>query len=120
LELAAIIVEKAELRRDRIGQRLEQGYLDATSLMEYMIRRGVPQRTAHHVCGQLVRMALQRQVRLDELSLEDFRQVHPAIDEDVYQYLGAERAVKAYRSLGSSAPDEVERQVQVWKQRLGL
>ncbi len=54
LELAAKLVEGAELQRDRIAARLEEGFLDATALMEYLIRHGVPMRTAHETVGQLV------------------------------------------------------------------
>jgi argininosuccinate lyase len=120
LALAAIIVEQAELRRPAIAARLDQGYLDATSLMEYLILRGVPQRTAHHDCGELVRMAMNRNVRLLDLTLEEFHKVNPAIGEDVYRYLGAERVVASYRSYGSSAPEQVEQQVAAWKERLAL
>lgn len=120
LALAAIIVEQAELRRPAIAARLDQGYLDATSLMEYLILRGVPQRTAHHDCGELVRMAMDRNVRLLDLTLEEFHKVNPAIGEDVYRYLGAERVVASYRSYGSSAPEQVEQQVAAWKERLAL
>ena len=56
LELAAPIVEGMQLDRARVADRLEAGHLDATTLMEYMIKRGVPQRTAHEVVGNLVRL----------------------------------------------------------------
>ena len=57
LELAAPLVSGAVLKRDSIESRLEKGFLDATTLMEYLIKRGTPQRKAHHLIGQLVRTA---------------------------------------------------------------
>ena len=54
LELAEPLVAGAELNRESIQARLEEGYLDATTLMEYLIRRGVAQRRAHHLVGHLV------------------------------------------------------------------
>ena len=54
LELAAPLVAAAELNRAVIAERLDRGHLDATTLMEEMIRRGLPQRTAHEVVGRLV------------------------------------------------------------------
>ena len=54
LELAAVVVEGATLRADRIAARLDDGFLDATTLMEYLIRQGVPQRTGHEIVGHLV------------------------------------------------------------------
>ena len=54
LELAAPLVAGAELNREAIAARLDEGYLDATTLMEHLIMQGVPQRTAHEIIGKLV------------------------------------------------------------------
>jgi argininosuccinate lyase len=118
LEIAAPLITGAALRRESIAARLDEGYLDATTLMEYLIRRGVPQRTAHHVCGQLVGEAMSRGAGLAELSLDEFRALHADIDEDVYQFLGAANAVKAFASYGSTAPGEVAKQIAQWRSRL--
>src|SRR5690606_34633115 len=71
LELAAPLVAGAELRRESIAARLDHGYLDATTLMEYLIRQQVPQRTAHHIVGDLVQTAMKRGVRLADLTLDE-------------------------------------------------
>src|SRR5205085_533779 len=63
LELAAVVVEGARLRADVIAARLDEGYLDATTLMEHLIARGVPQRTAHEVIGHLVGLCESRGCR---------------------------------------------------------
>ncbi len=118
LEVAAPLVAQAELDHPKIAQCLDQGHLDATTLMEYLIGRGVPQRTAHGIVGRLVRKALQSQVRLQDLSLETFRQEWPDADGGIYDVLGVEHAVRAMRTYGSTGPDEVRRQIQRWKERL--
>jgi argininosuccinate lyase len=120
LELAAPLVAGTELNRTAITERLDRGYLDATTLMEFLIRRGVPQRSAHHLVGMLVGKAMQQGVRLADLPLEDFRELCPDVDESVYQVLGVENAVRAFVSYGSTAPSEVKKQVQRWMERLGL
>jgi len=120
LELAAPLVAGAELKRESIAAGLDRGHLDATTLMEHMIRLGVPQRTAHHICGNLVRTALDRGVALAELPVEEFQQAHELLDERVYSVLGPEQAVSAFTSYGSTAPAEVDRQIASWRQRLSL
>ena len=119
LGVAAPLVAGAELNRAAIAERLDRGHLDATTLMEHLIRRGLPQRTAHHLVGELVAKALARGVRLADLTLEEFRQSHPGLDATVYEVLGVERAVQAFVSFGSTAPAEVSRQVARWTERLG-
>jgi argininosuccinate lyase len=118
LELAAPLVAQAELNRQAVAERLDRGHLDATTLMEYLIRRGVPQRTAHGLVGQLVKKAMQKDVRLCDLPLEDFQQMQPDLDNSVYDVLGVEKAVAAMTSYGSTGPEQVRDQVARWKEFL--
>ena len=118
LELAAPIVAGAELQRDRIAARIEDGYLDATTLMEWMIDRGIPQRTAHHAVGAIVGEAMSRKLPLAELPIETMQRFAPEIDETILQCLGASGAVKAFQSYGSTAPDQVRNQIDRWQKRL--
>ena len=118
LELAAPLVAGAALKRESIESRLERGFLDATSLMEYLIKRGTPQRTAHHLIGQLVRKATEKSLTLAELSLADFQSFDPSLDESIYDVLGVEKAIQAFQSVGSTAPDKVQEQIALWKTRL--
>lgn len=120
LELAAPLVAGAKLRREVIAGQLERGHLDATTLMEYLIRMGVPQRTAHGVVGQLVRKGLDAGVSLAELPLADFQAADARLDQGVYQVLGTKAAVQAFQSYGSTAPAEVRRQISAWQERLGI
>ncbi len=120
LALAAPLVVGAELNRQAIAEQLDRGHLDATTLMEYLIGRGVPQRSAHGLVGRLVRKALDRGVRLADLPLDEFQSADPTLDNSVYQVLGAEQAVAAFVSYGSTAPDQVTAQIERWKKRLNL
>ncbi len=120
LELAAAMVAGAELRRDAIAARLDRGYLDATTLMEHLMGRGVPQRSAHECVGKLVAAAMKRDVPLAGLDLAEFQAAAPQLDAGVYDVLGVERAVAAFTSEGSTAPAEVAKQLSAWKQRLGM
>ena len=118
LELAAPLVAGTELRRDRITERIEDGYLDATTLMEYLIKKDVPQRTAHGLVGRLVRTAMDRGVRLAELSLDDFQSEHEAFDESIFDVLGVENSIRAMTSEGSTAPARVRAEVARWQEKL--
>jgi argininosuccinate lyase len=118
LRMAAPVVAGAKLRRESIAARIDRGYLDATALMEHLILRGIPQRTAHHLVGKLVADAQDRGVALADLPLEAIQEADPTLDEKVYEVLGVENAVAAMKSHGSTAPGEVAKQVASWKARL--
>jgi len=118
LELAAPLVAGAELQRSVITERLDRGHLDATTLMEELIRRGTPQRTAHEWVGRLVRKALDRNLTLAELPAADFQEIDPSLDGSLHEVLGVDRAIARFRSYGSTAPAEVAKQVGAWKEKL--
>jgi argininosuccinate lyase len=121
LDLSAVVVQGASLRTDRISERLEEGFLDATTLMEYLILQGVPQRTAHEVIGRLVaRCEGQGLTRLAELSDAELAEAYPALGPEARRVLGVANAVKAFRSHGSTAPAEVDKQIERWRCKLGL
>jgi argininosuccinate lyase len=118
LELAAALVGETSFRHEAIAARLEAGHLDATTLMEFLIGQGVPMRSAHEAVGKLVRLCEERRCRLADLPVEEYESVRPGLGSGVYKVLGVANSLAAFRSAGSTAPAEVERQLQLWKQKL--
>lgn len=119
LELTPAIVAGAELQRDQIAARLEDGFLDATALMEYLIRKGVPMRTGHETVGKLVSTCESAGCRLKELTLDQLKQACDLIEDDVYGVLGTENAMRALQSYGSGGEKPVTERVAAWKAVLG-
>lgn len=118
LEMKAAVVRGATLRRSSIESRLEDGFLDATTLMEAMILAGVPMRSAHEAVGALVRRAIADKKRLIELDEQAFDAVLPGRATQLRRSLGARSAIQAFKSEGSTAPDKVKTQLDLWKKRL--
>jgi argininosuccinate lyase len=112
LVVAAPLVEQTKLRREVIASSLEDGFLDATTLMEALIAKGVPMRSAHEAVGTLVRECEQQKCRLADLP--DARFPVPGVKAA----LGVANSLSAFKSYGSTAPAEVERQLREWKERL--
>ena len=118
LELAQPIVAGTKLNRATIGKRIDEGFLDATTLMEALIKRGTPQRTAHHLVGQLVRLASTQRVSLANLDQKSLTQAGIDIDLELLKSLGIQNCVDAFVSRGSTGPTSVQRQIQAWSDRL--
>lgn len=118
VEVAAPLVAKARLKRERIARRLGEGFLDATTLMESFIAHGVPMRTAHEAVGRLVRECEEKGCQLSDLGPERFEAVCPGKSQAVVGVLGVANAMRAFKSYGSTAPVEVERQLSEWTARL--
>ena len=118
LGVAAPLVAGTAFDRARVTAALDRGHLDATSLMEALIARGLPQRTAHETVGRLVRLALTRGGSLADLSDQEFSGEYAGWDGGLRGALGASRAVERMKSFGSTAPAAVAEQIAGWRRRL--
>jgi argininosuccinate lyase len=135
LTMAAAIVNSAQFDKERIEPTLDRGFLDATSLAEYLVTKGIPFRTAHHIVGTLVaRCEKEGKHALKQLNVEAFNEVIREtqtgmsvppeqvvrVDDDVYNALGAHNVVKRYQSAGAAGGKPFEDQLRSWKERLGM
>jgi argininosuccinate lyase len=118
VELAPSIVRRARLQPDTINARLEEGFLDATTLMEYLIGKQLPMRTAHEVVGKLVRLCESKKCKLADLTLEQLQQCCDKIEANVTGFLGVKNVVSRLSSFGSGGKGPVSEQVAAWKERL--
>jgi argininosuccinate lyase len=126
LAMATAIVNSANLVKENIEPTLEKGFLDATSLAEYLVTQGVPFRTAHHIVGTLVaRCEKEGKMSLSQLKLEDFQgsaEAHGCdsvkLTAKIYEALGAKNVVKRYQSAGAAGGKPLQAQLEAWKKRL--
>jgi argininosuccinate lyase len=115
LEMARAIVEHTRFNTQRIAAGLDEGFLDATALAEYLVGKGIPFRQAHGIVGKLVAGAEKSGRNLGALELTEFHAVTTAIDKDVYDYLGAGNVVRRYATEGSGSPEQASRQIAAWQ-----
>src|SRR5205807_2619437 len=118
LDILATLMRNVSFNTERLLKSCEEGFMDATALAEYLVRKGIPFRQAHHVVGNLVRTAEERGCALNDLTSGDFKSAHAFLTEDVRSCLGAKSAVKAYASYGSPNPKFVRKEIEGWKVRL--
>ncbi len=85
-----------------------EGFLNATDLADYLVGKGLPFLQAHHVAGRAVLLCQKKDIQLEELSLEEFRELHPAIDEDVYEKISIQAAVEARNLPGGTSLQSVK------------
>ncbi len=89
----------------------------ATDLADYLVRKGVPFREAHHITGAAVRMAEVQAVPLDELEVDDLRTLHEAFDEDVADVWSIEASVERRDVQGGTSRRAVEEQIAALRAR---
>ncbi|KAI5080080.1 hypothetical protein GOP47_0005559 [Adiantum capillus-veneris] len=102
LEVSTEFALNISFNMERIAKSLPAGHLDATTMADYCVYKGIPFRTSHDIVGKSVALALSKRCQLAELSLSELRSINPIFDEDVANYLGAENAIERFQSYGST------------------
>jgi argininosuccinate lyase len=123
LSIAAMtgMIEATEFRAERMRQAAELGYATATDLADWLVREaGVPFREAHHVTGAAVRLAEEKGVALDALSLAELQAIDGRIGEGVFAALSVEASVAARASHGGTAPAQVRERIAEAREALGM
>ncbi|GAB4281383.1 MAG: argininosuccinate lyase [Deferrisomatales bacterium] len=118
LAIAVEMVRGLALRPDRAREALKAGYLTATDLADYLVRKGVPFRQAHEVVGRAVAHCEEAGVGLEDLPLDTLRSFSPRIEADVFEVLSPEASVAARTALGGPAPENVRREAVLGRRRL--
>ncbi|MDT0628566.1 argininosuccinate lyase [Alteromonas sp. W364] len=116
--IAVEVLDSLSLNEERCRQAAQQGYANATELADYLVAKGIPFRTAHDISGQAVVLALSEKKALEDLSLEQLRQVHEQIDEDVYPMLELESVLNKRNVLGGTNKELVTQALYVELERL--
>ncbi|MHC4222265.1 MAG: argininosuccinate lyase [Planctomycetota bacterium] len=119
LDVAKAIVSHTKFNTKKIAASLDEGFLDATALAEYLVGKGVAFRQAHGIVGSLVAQCEKANIKLADLELEEFRKHCPEIQQDVYDSLGAANVVGKYVAQGSAGFGQSKEQIAYWTDQLG-
>lgn len=117
LSLAAMDGMICDLKPNTEKMRALAGasFSTATDLADWLVRHlRLPFRNAHHVTGQLVGIAEQKQCDLSELTLEEMQNIEPKITKDIYHVLTVEASLHSRISEGGTAPNSVKQQAEKW------
>eukprot|EP00250_Pteridium_aquilinum_P019215 c24347_g1_i1 orf=302-1828(+) len=120
VEVSTEFAYNISFNKERIAKSLPTGYLDATTMADYLVNKGIPFRTSHEIVGKSVALAVSKRCQLSELSLGELCAINSIFDEDVYNYLGAENAINRFQSYGSTGRTCVKEQLQFWQDKLGI
>ncbi len=112
------MVPGIEVDPDAMRRAAEEGYSTATDFADYLVRKGVAFRDAHEAVARVVKSAAMRNLPLSDLPLKELQTYSSAIADDVFKVLSIDGSVAARNHPGGTAPQRVQAQVAVWRQRL--
>lgn len=107
LKVYADMMQHVSVNKEAMREAAIRGFSTATDLADYLVRAGVPFRDAHEIVGKAVRLGVDSQRDLAELSLQELQQFSDQIQADVFEVLTLEGSVAARNHLGGTAPKQV-------------
>ena len=119
LDMARAIVSHTKFNTKKILTGLDEGFLDATSLAEYLVGKGIAFREAHGVVGSLVAYCEKDGKKLSEVSLDELKRHCGEIETDVYDSIGAANVASRYATEGAAGTKQAKDQVAYWTGELG-
>lgn len=109
------VVAGMSVKHERMRDAVQDGFMNATDLADYLVERGVPFRGAHEAAGRIVQFCAKQGKRIEGLSLAELQRFSPKIDKNVYRYLSAEAVVGRRRAHGGTARQNVARRLKELK-----
>jgi len=100
--------------KERFEEELQRDFLTATEIADYLVKHGVPFREAHSITGRIVSYCIEHNTSLSVLTLKEFHHFSHKISEDIYELLNPHHSIEHKKSAGSTAPNEVKKQIVHW------
>jgi argininosuccinate lyase len=107
LRIYAELVPSIVVRRERCRAAAAAGYSTATDLADYLVKKGLAFRDAHHAVGSAVARAVEKGCDLSDLSLDELRGFSALIENDVYAAITLEGSLAARNHIGATSPEQV-------------
>ena len=120
VRLMAAMLRHTTVQTAQCRESASDPALLATDLADYLVRRGMPFRGAHHVVGAVVALAEQSGKALNRLTVEELQSVDPAFGPDALAVFDLETAMKSRNLTGSPGPKQIAKQLARWEKSLGL
>lgn len=89
-----------------------KGFINATDLADYLVKKGLPFRTAYKLVGQTVAYCIKKDITLDELSLSEYQKIEPLFQEDLYEEIKLETCVEKRISAGGTGEASIHAQIE--------
>ncbi len=112
LQVAAPMIETMTVNKDKMYLAAQQGFINATDLADYLVKKGMPFRTAYKTVGTLVANCIATHTVLEELPLSVYQEASPLFDNDLYDEIKLETCVKKRISAGGTGPPSVAAQLE--------
>ena len=96
----------------------KNGFTNATDAADYLVNHGVAFRDAHGIVGQLVLYCIEKDIALDDMTLEEYRAISPVFEEDIYEAISMKTCVDKRTTIGAPSKESMEKVIKIYENYL--
>ena len=111
LALFTGMLRTMRFRKQRMEDGAKNGFTNATDAADYLVNHGVPFRDAHGIVGQLVLYCIDKNIALDDMSLEEYKAISPVFEEDIYEAISMKTCVEMRNTIGAPGKSAMEQAI---------
>ena len=111
LALFTGMLRTMRFRKPRMEDSAKNGFTNATDAADYLVNHGVPFRDAHGIVGQLVLYCIDKNIALDDMSLEEYKAISPVFEEDIYEAISMKTCVEMRNTIGAPGKSVMEQAI---------
>lgn len=114
------MLKTLKFNKDVMKASAMKGFTNATDAADYLVNHGVPFRDAHGIIGRLVLYCIEKDKAIDELSIDELKEISPVFGQDVYDAVSLETCVNKRMTIGAPGPDAMKEVIRINKEYLSL
>jgi argininosuccinate lyase len=116
--MTILLSEGLEFRTNRLEEAVNEDFSNATDVADYLASKGVPFREAYNLVGKVVKTSLAAGKLLKDLTLEEWQQLHPAFENDIYAAIAPKQVVSARNSYGGTGFEQIKQAIANLKNKM--
>ena len=120
LALFTGMIRTMRFNETRMENSAKHGFTNATDAADYLVNHGVPFRDAHGIVGQLVLYCIEKNIALDDMSLEEFQAISPVFEEDIYDAISMKTCVEMRNTIGAPGKAAMEKVIALQEAYLSI
>ena len=118
LSVMAPMIETMSVNKENMLRAAQEGFINATDLADYLVKKGMPFRTAYKISGTLVSECIKRRIVLEEVTLDEYKTYSELFDSDVFEEISLQTCVAKRVSLGGTSKSSAEAQIEFIEKEL--
>ncbi len=113
LALFTGMIKTMTVNKENMRESAKKGFTNATDAADYLVNHGVPFRDAHGIVGRLVLYCIERDIALEDMSLEEYKKISPVFEEDIYEAISLETCVEKRETIGAPGRKAMEQVIAI-------